>query len=242
MKEFDELVKIMATLRGEKGCPWDREQTHETLVPYLIEEAYEVIEALSTEDAAHVCEELGDLMLQIVFHAQIAREEHTYSIENVLCGIRDKLIRRHPHVFGGSKLHNADEVVLQWNEIKKNEKTTHGKKKKKPPIPGDLPALQKALKLQNLLTKRGFCDLSREKSYRALEEALAHYKENPGLHDLQQLSGIVLFHAVNLARCAGADPEVAVRRACSNYEHLIEEAGEESLCQKKKNEEEGKDV
>jgi tetrapyrrole methylase family protein / MazG family protein len=122
MKEFDELVRIMATLRGERGCPWDHRQTHESLIPYLIEEANETVESIESGKPEALCEELGDLMLQIVFHAQIAREAGEFAIEQVLEGINSKLIRRHPHVFGDSTVSSPDDVVKQWNEIKHEEK------------------------------------------------------------------------------------------------------------------------
>ncbi|MEW6617891.1 MAG: MazG family protein [bacterium] len=123
MKEqFTQLVEIIARLRGENGCPWDKEQTSQSLKPYLLEETYEVLEAIENEEPDGLKEELGDLMLQIVMQAQLAKEKGLFDIQDVLTGICEKLTRRHPHVFGDLKFNNSQEVIAHWKEIKKQEK------------------------------------------------------------------------------------------------------------------------
>lgn len=122
MKEFDEFVKTIAMLRGENGCPWDIKQTHESLKECLMEESGEVIEAIDKKDDANLCEELGDLLLQVVMHAQIAAEENRFTIEDVIRGVNEKMIRRHPHVFGDVKVSSVEEGLKLWEEIKKQEK------------------------------------------------------------------------------------------------------------------------
>lgn len=122
MRDFDKLVRVMARLRGPGGCPWDREQTHRSLLKYLREESREVAEAVRKGDYRNLEEELGDLLLQILFHSQIASEKKRFSIRDVVRGLTKKLVRRHPHVFGGAKLRTADEVVARWSELKRREK------------------------------------------------------------------------------------------------------------------------
>jgi tetrapyrrole methylase family protein/MazG family protein len=122
------LAEIMARLRGPDGCPWDKHQSHESLLPYLFEESRELRSAVKKHDWDNVCEELGDVLLQVVFHAQLAREKKRFTIKDVIDGLNRKLVRRHPHVFAGMKLNNKEEVILQWKKIKKQEK------KKKLPV------------------------------------------------------------------------------------------------------------
>lgn len=122
MKEFDEFVKTIATLRGENGCPWDIEQTHESLKKCLIDETQEVLDAIDAHDDENLCEELGDVLLQVVMHAQIAAEENRFTIEDVVRTVNEKMIRRHPHVFGDVKVNSLEEQLRLWEEIKRNEK------------------------------------------------------------------------------------------------------------------------
>lgn len=126
MKEFDELIEIMSKLRGEHGCKWDREQTHRTLLPYLLEEAHETADAIASENSDWSAEELGDLLLQIIFHAQIASETGEYDMKKIISGLSAKLIRRHPHVFAGAVLQTKDELDKMWNEVKAEEKKAKG--------------------------------------------------------------------------------------------------------------------
>ena len=155
---FSELVAIMARLRGPDGCPWDRKQTHATLRPYLLEEAYEALEAIDSEDDAELCKELGDVLLQVVFHAQIAAEEGRFDIEAVGQAIVDKLIRRHPHVFGDASVEGADEVLRRWEQIKKQERREQGEAAPSllEGIPKPLPALMRAQRVQARVAQQGF--------------------------------------------------------------------------------------
>jgi tetrapyrrole methylase family protein / MazG family protein len=227
MKEFDELVRIMATLRGEGGCPWDHRQSHESLIPYLIEEAYETVEAVESGKTEHMCEELGDLMLQIVFHAQIAREKGEFDIAQVLDGINSKLVRRHPHVFGDSTVSTPDEVVKQWNEIKHEEKNG-GRGGHEPPretIARSLPTLARAAALQKLLAKKGIETGLLEENLQALEKA-SPGKEGPlqgrSREEKKEAIGQILFHLVALATRLGVDPEQSLRETIGKFEGLIE--------------------
>ena len=154
--KFEQLKRVMGHLRGSDGCPWDREQTHHSLRPYLIEETYEVLEAIDGVDDRKLAEELGDLLLQIVFHSQIAQEEGRFSIEDVIAGIIEKLKRRHPHVFGDKRVKNSRDVLIGWEKIKHQE----AKKKKGSSIldgvPRELPALLKAHRVQEKVSRVGF--------------------------------------------------------------------------------------
>lgn len=122
MHTFEELINIIEELRSDHGCPWDREQTHESLIPCLLEESQEVIDAVHNKDMENLCEELGDVLLQVMLHSQIAREEGAFTIADVVDGVCEKMIRRHPHVFGGVKVTSQEESLALWNEIKKQEK------------------------------------------------------------------------------------------------------------------------
>ena len=155
---FSDLVDIMAKLRAPNGCPWDREQTHESLIPYLIEESHEFIDAVEHKDLANMREELGDVLLQVVFHAEVAREAGTFDVNGVIQDISEKLVRRHPHVFAEesekTKADTADEVVTQWDKIKKAEKTGSSAEEPTLPslldgIPRSLPPFPKALRFQS---------------------------------------------------------------------------------------------
>lgn len=160
-EQFTKLVGIMATLRAEGGCPWDRKQTHESLKPYLLEETYEVLETIDQGDRAKLREELGDVLLQVVFHSQIGAEAGTFTINDVLDTLADKLIRRHPHVFGNSdqvgSLANGEQVVTQWEEIKRAERDAAGSKESAlAGVPKALPALLRAYQVQARAARVGF--------------------------------------------------------------------------------------
>lgn len=155
-EQFGELVRIMERLRGPGGCPWDREQTHQSIKRYLIEEAHEVAEAIDREDFDELCSELGDLLLQIVFHAQMAREAGRFTIEDVVRGIAEKMRRRHPHVFGDVEVSGAAEVLRNWARIKQEEKQAHEDRSLLAGVPRSLPALQRAHRLGEKASHVGF--------------------------------------------------------------------------------------
>ncbi|GFR35650.1 MazG family protein [Thermobrachium celere] len=155
-KDFNDLLDIMEKLRSDEGCPWDREQTHESLKRYLIEEAYEVVDAIDKDDMDELCEELGDVLLQIVFHSQIAREFGEFNIYDVINGICDKMIKRHPHVFGNIEVDSVKEVLDNWQEIKKKEKRIESYFEEMQRIPKSMPSLLRSYKIQEKAKEVGF--------------------------------------------------------------------------------------
>jgi len=210
----------MARLRGPGGCPWDHEQDHETLIPYLIEEAYEVIDAIKSKKPSDISEELGDLILQVVFHAQVASENKEFTIDDVVQGISEKLIRRHPHVFGDLEVKDADEVAKNWERIKGEE----GKKKKQESIldavPTSLPSLFEALKISKKAAKAGFewketIDVldKVEEEIQELRVALQNNKEDEIQHEM----GDLFFSLVNFCRRLNIHPEIAVKEVNQRF-------------------------
>jgi len=217
---LDPLVDVLAVLRGEKGCPWDRGQTHDTLRKYLIEEAYEVIDAINSNDMHKICEELGDLLLQIVFHAQIASEKNLFDINEVIEGITEKMLRRHPHVFGDAAVSSSAEVEVNWEKIKKNEKASQPRASILDGIPGNLPALLMASRVQSRVSKVGF-DWPDYKGarYKIREElfelSYAIAKKDNGA--IAGEMGDLLFAVVNLARLLHVDAEMALLAAVDKF-------------------------
>jgi MazG family protein len=213
---LERLNAIVAALRSPGGCPWDREQTHASLRGGLLEEAYEVVSAIDSEDDANLREELGDLLLQVVFHARIASEEGRWNFDAVAAEISEKLIRRHPHVFGESQCADSAEVLMRWEEIKRAEKgsaaaslldgISHG-----------LPALIRAVKVQKRAAKAGFDWPSAEPVYEKVREELREV-EAASAEEQEDEIGDVLFAAVNLARKLQLDPETALHRATDKFE------------------------
>ena len=206
------VVDIMARLRSPGGCPWDIEQTHATLRRYIVEEVYEVLEAIDERDAAHLCEELGDLLLQIVFHARMAEESGMFSMQDVVDTVSEKLIRRHPHVFGDISVRDAAEVLLNWDAIKKQEKAV------KPQsvldgVPKGLPALMRANKLQLKAAKVGFDWPEVAPVWEKVAEEITELQEAAETCDKAKVEdelGDVLFAIVNLGRFLGVEAEVAL--------------------------------
>jgi tetrapyrrole methylase family protein/MazG family protein len=209
--EFAELVRIMARLRDpDSGCPWDLEQTHATLRPNMIEEAYEVVEAIDHADDRELVEELGDVLLQIAFHAQMAAEAGTFTIDDVSRGIVAKLVFRHPHIFGDTEAGTAEDTLARWDQLKKVEKphrvsVVDG-------IPPGLPSLMAAQKISRRVVASGFEWKDTEGVYTKLAEELAELRETqPGSAEAAEEIGDVLFTVVNLARRYGVDAETALR-------------------------------
>lgn len=209
-KEFERLLSIMEKLRGENGCPWDKKQTLESLLSYLLEEAYEVIDAVRKRDYISLREELGDLLLQVVFQAQIAKEEGLFDIKDVIRGINEKLIKRHPHVFGNEKFKDAEDVLLNWENMKKKEK---GKESILDGVPSHIPALLRAYELQERARRVGF-DWDRvEDVIKKVEEEWEEFKESYAKGDKRKIEeefGDMLFALVNLARFLSINPELAL--------------------------------
>jgi tetrapyrrole methylase family protein/MazG family protein len=218
---FAELVEIMARLRGEDGCPWDREQTPESIKPYLIEETYEVLEAIGEQDPAKLKEELGDLMLQVVFHAQMAEEAGAFTISDVLAGINDKLTRRHPHVFGDGTAETAQEVLFNWEQIKQSERrTAKGEASLLEGVPRELPALLRAHRLQEKASRVGFDWREIQGVFHKVEEELAELRaamEGQAGDRVEAEFGDLLFALVNLSRFLAVNPEEALRKTIARF-------------------------
>jgi len=227
---FAKLCEIVAKLRAPGGCPWDREQTHESLLPALIEEAYEVTEAARAKNDAHFREELGDLLLLVVMHAEIARESGRFDIDNVLQEISDKLVRRHPHVFGTSDARDSGAVLKQWEAIKREEKKADSHYLAS--LPKALPALMRAQKAQSKAARVNF-DWTEvrdviakvEEELREMKDAIAKWHRHPADdsragspgHEIQDEIGDVLFAVVNLARKCKIDAESALQKATDKF-------------------------
>lgn len=209
------LTDVMQTLRSPGGCPWDIEQTHESLRRYMIEEVYEVIEAIENEDAPLLCEELGDLLLQIVFHARVAEECGRFSMQDVIDGVTAKMIRRHPHVFGDISVSDAGEVLVNWDAIKAQEKAGQRKGALDGVSPG-LPALMAAFKLQKKASKVGFDWEEAKEVWEKVREELGELAEASAEGDqtaIEEEFGDVLFSLVNLSRFLHIEPETSLTAA-----------------------------
>ena len=216
-KLFQDLVAIQARLRAPGGCPWDREQTHQTLKTYLIEEAYEVLDALEQDDPKQIAEELGDLLLQVLFHADIGREAGRFDIADVISGIHDKMVRRHPHVFGKVKADTSEQVLKNWAQLKAKEKpSTQILPSALDGIPRSLPALIEAYQLTRRAAQVGFDWDTVEGIFTKLREETSELRVALSEADRtrrEEEVGDLLFVAVNLARFLGFDPEVALKHS-----------------------------
>ena len=217
-ESFQRLCDIVAKLRAPGGCPWDREQTHESLLPATIEEAYEVAEAAHAKNEAHFQEELGDLLLLVVMHAEIARESGQFKIDNVIAEITEKLIRRHPHVFGESNVRDAGTVLKQWEAIKREEKK--GDQHYLASLPRALPALMRAQKAQSKVARVNFDWTELGDVVAKVEEELGELKEaiqNEDQKSVEEEIGDLLFAVVNLARKCKLDAETALHAATDKF-------------------------
>ncbi len=221
--DFYELVRIMETLRGKNGCPWDREQTTESIIPYLLEEAYEVIESLYDGDPDKAKEELGDLLFIIIFLVQIANERGDYNINNVIKTIGTKMVSRHPHVFGNAKFNSSEEVIKQWDDRKKEE----GKQKESvlEGVPVALPSLLRAYRIQKRASKVGFDWERIDDVLVKLDEEISEFKEalNKGPKEKKEDElGDLLFTLVNIARFISINPEETLRKTIHKFIHRFE--------------------
>ena len=236
---FDDLVSIVTRLRAPNGCPWDRKQTHESLKPYLVEEAYEVLEALDRNDTNQLRQELGDLFLQILLHAEIENELQNFSIEEVISTLSQKLMRRHPHVFGSEQETeqniDAEKVLNQWEHIKQAERSSEEKANSMlDGIPPSLPALLRAYQIQKRTSRVGFDWNKPEQVIDKLDEEIQELREatnyhetekpissqvqrNASLHAMENEFGDVLFTIANLARFLNINPEEALRKSCNRF-------------------------
>ncbi|MCS6775716.1 MAG: nucleoside triphosphate pyrophosphohydrolase [Chloroherpetonaceae bacterium] len=219
---FETLVGVMARLRSDTGCPWDREQDHRTLRRYLIEETYEAIEAIEAEDPDRLCEELGDVLLQVVFHAQLARESGLFTIDDVTSGIVTKLVRRHPHVFGDTRVANSAEVLQNWERIKRAEQGAQIRASVLDGVPKGLPALMRAMEISKRVAKVGFEWAQFADVMAKVEEELGELKAELGRNvpDRDRVAaelGDLLFTLVQIARWQHIDPEEALRDMLTRF-------------------------
>ena len=230
---FEDLVKIMETLRSENGCPWDKEQTTHSLLPYLVEESFEFIDAAQEGDAAHMCEELGDVLLQVVFHAQVMKESGDFTVDDVVQGICEKMIRRHPHVFGDAQVDNSSEVSRRWEKIKAQE-ATHLKDADKSvmdKVSRSMPTLARTQDIIRRVAKVGFDWGEPAPVFDKAQEEFAEFRaemekvtpENANTDRLEDEFGDIMFCLVNVARHSGFNADVALRRANAKFEKRFRE-------------------
>jgi tetrapyrrole methylase family protein/MazG family protein len=221
MDKFDELLTIIEKLRSPQGCPWDREQTHKSLKPYAIEEAHEVAEAVDMGDPELLADELGDLLLQVVLHSQIGREENTFTIEDVLNSVNSKMIRRHPHVFSDTTVSGTGEVLQNWEAIKKKEKAKRDHKSVLDGIPLSLPGLYRASKIQKKAARVGFDWPDTQGPLDKIKEEIEEFTREIERDDKEAMIdefGDILFSLVNLSRKMDFDAEDSLRMATAKFE------------------------
>ncbi|HJT21929.1 MAG TPA: nucleoside triphosphate pyrophosphohydrolase [Nitrospira sp.] len=236
-ERFHTLVKLMAALRAPNGCPWDRKQTHESLKPYLVEETYEVLDAIDHHDRTTLPEELGDVLLQVLFHSQIAAEAGTFTIEDVMDRLADKLVRRHPHVFANGTSDptptNADQVLARWEDIKKAERQAAGRPESVlDGVPNALPALLRAYQIQARASRVGFdwghdragidqilgkVQEEVEELRAALDASRSEESSSSAQQNISAEFGDILFSLVNLARLIKVSPEDALRQSINRF-------------------------
>ncbi len=237
---FERLVRLIAKLRAPGGCPWDREQTHQTLKPMTLEEAYEVLEAIDAGDPEELRSELGDLLLQVVFHADMAQESGTFDVDGVVAAITDKMVRRHPHVFGEDDASTPAEVLRNWEALKAAERAAKGKDQGPASMLDSVskahPALMEAFQMTTKVSRVGFDWPHAEAAMGKLEEELgelrAAARAGAGTKAIEEELGDLIFSAVNVARLLGVDPESALkaanrkfRRRFRHVEARLEERG-----------------
>ena len=224
---FDSLLSVMARLRGEGGCPWDREQTRASLKPFLIEEAYEALEAIDEGSTDHIMEELGDVLFQVVFHSQVASEQGEFSMADLLARLRDKMVRRHPHVFGDGAVSNAEEALSQWERIKRGERGPEGEPRSAlEGVPRSLPALIRAQRLQVKAGRIGFDWPDWSGAWAKVREEVleldrAAAEGNAG--QVREELGDLLFSIVNAARLLDVDAEDCLRQAAEKFTRRFRE-------------------
>ena len=211
LSQFATLIDIIARLRSPDGCPWDRKQTHASMRENLLEECYEVLEALDKGDSSKLCEELGDLLMQVVMHAQIAAESGEFELGDVIKNISAKLIRRHPHVFGSLKVKNADEVLLNWEVLKKKEREADASMLDN--VPKHMPALAYSQELQCRVARVGFDWEDLEGVIDKLAEEVGEFRRSESEEEKEAEFGDLLFTLANIARRLGINLEAALRQA-----------------------------
>ncbi|AGC67281.1 MazG family protein [Thermoclostridium stercorarium subsp. stercorarium DSM 8532] len=217
---FEDLVEIMKKLRSPDGCPWDREQTHESLKEYFIEETYEVLEAIDLKSPEKLCEELGDVLLQVIFHATIAEENGQFTIYDVVDGISRKMVHRHQHVFGKEHAETAADVLNLWDKIKKEEKGTKTQTDILKSVPANLPALMRSYKVQEKAAKVGFDWDNAEDAWKKVKEEMEEFHEACRSGDMDKTEeelGDLLFAIVNVSRFLKIQPELALTKTINKF-------------------------
>ena len=220
LNSLSKLIKITDTLMGEDGCPWDKVQTRESLKPYLVEETYEVLDALDANDPEKIKDELGDLLYQILFHSKISSLKGEFNFRDVIDNLSEKMVRRHPHVFKEGELDTPDQVVKQWEEIKRNEKNQANQKSILDNIPKNLPSLLRAQKLQKKAAKEGFDWDQISDVFDKLDEEIVEFKEavlKKKSADIQNEIGDMIFVITNIAKCYKIDAEEALRSTNNKF-------------------------
>jgi len=222
---FNDLINIMDMLRSDNGCPWDKEQTIDSLKKYLLEESYEVLDAIEEGDKYKHYEELGDLLLQIVFQSKIAKDEGLFTIDDVVNSICKKLINRHPHIFGGDKIFKAQDVEQKWESIKKEEKGQTSMTQIMKEIPKNMPSLLRSYKVQKKAKEVGFdwdeVDSAFDKVYEEIEEIKEVYKTDKTDRISEEI-GDLLFSVVNVSRMLGIEPETALNMTTKKFINRFE--------------------
>lgn len=223
-RSFEELVELMATLRGPNGCPWDRKQTLESLKPFIIEESYEVVDAIDRKDRRALAEELGDFLLQAVFVAEIMQEEGAFDIYDAISLLHDKLVRRHPHVFADVEAKDADQVLVNWEKLKNEERKAENKSVLAG-VPQSLPALLKASRLTEKAARVGFDWRRTDDVFDKLDEEMAEVREAVASSDAVRVHdeiGDVLFTIANIARKLSISPEEALQSTNRKFTRRFE--------------------
>lgn len=218
-KNLEELIDVVAKLRAPDGCPWDREQTHTSLRPNMLEEAYEAVDAIDENDMAHLREELGDVLLQVLLHSQIASESNEFTLDDVAKELKEKLIHRHPHVFGTAKINNADDVLKTWDKLKSEEKTE--RESAMDGLSRSQAALISAQKISKRAVKTGFEWPNEESLYDCVMSEIEEFKEaeiEKDKNHMEEEMGDILFAIVNLARWNKIDAEQALLKANKKFE------------------------
>jgi MazG family protein len=218
---IDALVRLIGTLRGPDGCPWDREQTPQTMVRYLLEEAYELADAVAAADAGHVCEELGDLLFHVLFLAQLYTESGGFTLAEACSRITEKMERRHPHVFGATRVADSAEVVRNWQRIKQGERGGEGSASALDSVPAGMPGLLRAHAVSERAARARFDWENLEAVLAKLQEEIGEFREAVGRQDTEQAArefGDVLFTLVNVARFSGVHPETALAGSIRKFE------------------------
>ncbi|MCI7733689.1 MAG: nucleoside triphosphate pyrophosphohydrolase [Dysosmobacter sp.] len=237
--DWEDFLRIMRLLRSPGGCPWDAEQTHQSIRRNFLEETYEALDALDRDDPVDMCEELGDVLMQVVFHATIEEERGRFTMADVVDGVAQKMVYRHPHVFGTVHVDNSDQVLVNWEKLKRTEKGQASTADAIEAVPHTLPALWRAEKVQKKAAKAGFDwdDPLRAldklvEEVRELRAALESGKAPEDPHGLREELGDVLFMAAKIGQMTGTDPEDALHRSCDKFDsrfRFVEESADKPL-------------